>query len=145
MEIKKLEGNLEEADTAHFPTSSKEKIQQAIAAVNPSQVSQVVDANGAPLVVKHGADADTEKLQSNEGETVAVSTGERRTRQINEKIKTASIPLYIKGGASPTHGTGGTPEGKPPLPGKTSPEGDTIVSHGNGEKSSGNEEKMKSR
>ena len=28
------------------------------------QVSQAVDANGAPLVVKHGADADTEKLQS---------------------------------------------------------------------------------
>ena len=50
-----------------------------------------------------------------EGEPVAVSTGERRMRQINEKIKTASIPLYIKGGGSPTHGTGGSPEGKPPV------------------------------
>ena len=53
------------------------------------------------------------------GTPIAISTGERRKEQIEAKIKTAGNPLYIRGDGSPTHGTGGTPEGKPPLPGST--------------------------
>jgi hypothetical protein len=38
---------------------------------------------------------------------VAVSTGKRKKKQIDAKIETAGIPLYLKGGGSPTIRTGG--------------------------------------
>jgi hypothetical protein len=56
IELKKLEGNLEEVDATHFPTSSKEKLNEFFNSVNPSDVSVVRDnETGEPLVVWHGS------------------------------------------------------------------------------------------
>jgi hypothetical protein len=38
---------------------------------------------------------------------VAVSTGKRKKKQIEAKIETAGIALYLKGGDNPAIGTGG--------------------------------------
>ena len=54
-----------------------------------------------------------------EGTPTVISTGKRRPVQIEKKLKMAGSPLYIRGGGGPTLRPGGTPEGKPPLPGNT--------------------------